>query len=259
MLELKGLRAEGDKGVTALAGIDLQVRAGEIVGIAGVAGNGQRELAEVITGLRPASDGKVRLNGRDTTSCSAGEIASIGVAHIPEDRLATGLIPGLDLSGNAVLRDYQRPPIARGPFLIRNAINAFTDQLIDRYEVRAAGRHAKLWTLSGGNQQKLLIGRELEGNPKVIVAVHPTRGVDIGATETIRELLREQRRNGAAILLISEDLDELLALSDTIAALFEGRITGVVPAKGADPEEIGLLMAGITGSRQPGPDMVAHG
>jgi simple sugar transport system ATP-binding protein len=167
------------------------------------------------------------------------------VAHVPEDRLATGLIGGMDLSGNAILRDYKVPPIARGSFLASHAIAAFTDRLIAVYDVKTAGRRAKTWTLSGGNQQKLLIGRELSGNPKLIVAVHPTRGVDVGAIETIHTLLRKQRIRGAATLLISEDLDELLALADRIAVLYDGRITGTLEAKNADPERIGLLMAGL--------------
>jgi simple sugar transport system ATP-binding protein len=152
----------------------------------------------------------------------------------------------MDLAHNAILRDYKRPPIARGTFLFSRAIAAFTDRLLGEYDVKAAGRGAKAWTLSGGNQQKLLIGRELAGEPKLIVAVHPTRGVDIGASETIHDLLRQQRQRGAAILLISEDLDELLALADRIAVLYDGRVTGVTQAHTTDREEIGLLMAGVT-------------
>ncbi|MGH2534802.1 MAG: ABC transporter ATP-binding protein [Thermomicrobiales bacterium] len=247
VLNMQGLGALGDKGLPALNEIDLYVRSGEILGVAGVAGNGQRELAEVVTGLRPRTDGQVQIDGRETTRASAGEIASFGVAHVPEDRLATGLVGSMELSGNAILRDYKRPPIARGSFLVGRAIGTFTDKLVSAYDVKAAGRSAKVWTLSGGNQQKLLIGRELAGDPKVIVAVHPTRGVDVGATETIHTLLRAQRRRGAAILLISEDLDELLALADRIAVLYDGRITGELPAASADPERIGLLMAGLVG------------
>lgn len=253
VLEVRGLRALGDKGLPALTGIDLAVRAGEILGVAGVAGNGQRELAEAITGLRPCAGGQVRIDGRETTRCSAGTIATIGVAHIPEDRLATGLVGSMELSGNAILRAYKQPPIARGSFLVRRAIAAFADRLVADYDVTAAGRGAKVWTLSGGNQQKLLIGRELAGEPRLIVAVHPTRGVDVGATETIHALLREQRARGTAILLISEDLDELLALSDRISVLYDGRVTGTLPARGADPERIGLLMADLTGEDDAAP------
>jgi ABC-type uncharacterized transport system ATPase subunit len=249
VLELHGVGALGDKGLPALRNIDLEVRAGETLGIAGVAGNGQRELAEVLTGLRPATDGTIRIDGKSMTNRSAVEIARAGVAHVPEDRLATGLIGGMDLSENAILRDYARPPLCSGPFLSNKAVTAFTDRLIADHEVKTPGRWAKLQTLSGGNQQKLLLARELAGQPHLIVAVHPTRGVDVGATEAIHEAMRGQRARGAAILLISEDLDELLALSDRIAILFDGRVMGILPARGADPEEIGLLMAGV-GSRE---------
>ncbi|MFM9105096.1 MAG: ABC transporter ATP-binding protein [Chloroflexota bacterium] len=245
MLELRGLRATGDNGLPALRGVDLEVRAGETVGVAGVAGNGQRELAEVITGLRDSNGGAMLIGGADLTGRSSAKIARAGVAHIPEDRLATGLIGAMDLSQNSILRDYAEPPISAGPFLNPGAIAKFTDALIHGNDVKTAGRSARVRTLSGGNQQKLLLGRELAGNPSVIVAVHPTRGVDVGATEAIHARLREQRTRGAATLLISEDLDELLALSDRIAVMYEGEIVGVVPARGADPEQIGLLMAGV--------------
>jgi simple sugar transport system ATP-binding protein len=245
VLELRGVSALGDKGVPALRNVDLDVRAGETLGIAGVAGNGQRELAEVLTGLRPATAGAIRIDGKTLTNRPAAEIARAGVAHIPEDRLATGLIGGMDLSENAILRDYAQPPLCSGPFLSIKAVTAFTDRLIADHDVKTPGRWAKLRTLSGGNQQKLLLARELAGQPRLIVAVHPTRGVDVGATEAIHEALRKQRARGAATLLISEDLDELLALADRIAVLFDGRVMGILPARGADPEEIGLLMAGV--------------
>jgi ABC-type uncharacterized transport system ATPase subunit len=245
ILALRGVNATGNKGLPALHDVDLEVRAGETVGIAGVAGNGQSELAEVITGLRRSTAGTVLIAGKELTNRSAAEIADAGVAHIPEDRLATGLIGGMDLSANAILRDYAQPPLSNGPFLASRVVAAFTDRLLADNDVKAPGRWAKLRMLSGGNQQKLLLGRELAGSPRLIVAVHPTRGVDVGATETIHTALREQRARGAATLLISEDLDELLALSDRIAVLFAGRIIGIVPARGADREEIGLLMAGI--------------
>src|SRR5215213_8584404 len=211
VLELRGVSALGEKGLPALHNVDLEVHAGETLGIAGVAGNGQRELAEVVTGLRRATDGTIRIDGRPMINMPAAEIARAGVAHIPEDRLATGLIGGMDLSENAILRNYAEPPLCSGPFLSNKAIAAFTDRLITDHDVKAPGRWAKVHTLSGGNQQKLLLARELAG----------------------------------ATLLISEDLDELLALSDRIAVLFDGRVMGMLPALGADPEEIGLLMTGV--------------
>jgi simple sugar transport system ATP-binding protein len=228
----------------ALAGVDLQICEGEILGVAGVAGNGQRELAEVITGLRPATGGHIRLWGREMTGRSPRQMVAAGVAHVPEDRIGTGLIPSLDIVDNLILKNYRQPPVAQGPFLNGYAADAFSDRLIEEYNVATPGRTVRVGLLSGGNQQKVLLARELAGEPKLLVAVHPTRGVDIGATEAIHELLMAQRARGAAILLISEDLDELLALSDRIAVLYEGRVMGTVDAATADIAHLGLLMAG---------------
>jgi ABC-type uncharacterized transport system ATPase subunit len=251
VLELRDLTVLGDTGRPAIAALSLRVRAAETLGIAGVAGNGQRELAEAITGLRPTAGGEIFIADRDATDHGPATLADLGVAHIPEDRLATGLIPSLDLAANAVLRTYDRPPLCRGPFLRPRPIADFADRLIADYDVAAPSRSATLGTLSGGNQQKLLLGRELAGEPRLIVAVHPTRGVDVGATEAIHRLLHEQRARGAATLLISEDLDELLALADRISVLYEGKIMGTVMAAGADRDHLGLLMAG--GYRPPTP------
>lgn len=244
-LRLSAVSAIGDKGVESLHRVDMHVDPGEVLGIAGVAGNGQRELAEVVAGLRRVTGGSITVGDKEITNAPVSTIAAAGVAHIPEDRLADGLIPGMDLASNTILRDYQRPPIARGAFLSPRAIAAFADRLISEYDVKAPGRRTRLRLLSGGNQQKLLLARELSGEPKVIVAVHPTRGVDVGATETIHRLLREQRERGAGILLISEDLDELLALSDRVAVLFAGRVMGVVAASDADSARLGAWMAGV--------------
>jgi len=249
VLAIAGLSARNDKRLTALSGVSLEVRAGETLGIAGVAGNGQRELAEVITGLRRAEGGHVRLGGDDITNRSPREIAKAGVAHVPEDRLGTGLVGGLDVASNAILRAYRERPIARGAFLGSRAIGRFTDGLIGAYDIKPPSRRTRLRDLSGGNQQKLLIARELSGEPRLIVAVHPTRGVDVGASEAIHGVLRSQRTRGAATLLISEDLDELLALCDRVAVLYEGRIMGIVAAAGADPETLGLMMAGTPAER----------
>jgi len=245
-LVIDNLNAIGDRGLPALKGVTFSVRGGETLGIAGVAGNGQSELAEVLTGLRNSTSGTVTLDGNDITNKNAGVIADAGIAHVPEDRLATGLIASMDLSGNAILRRYSDDPLSIGPFLVQKAINAFTDDILSEYDVQPGRRQARAGLLSGGNQQKLVIGRELSGLPSVIVAVHPTRGVDIGATETIHRLLALQRERGAATLLISEDLDELIAVADRIAVIYDGRITGIVDAVAAGPVEIGLLMTGGT-------------
>ncbi len=244
VLEVRGLSAQSNRGLPALHDIEIDIYEGEILGIAGVAGNGQRELAEVITGLRPSTGGRVMIDGKDMTGCSPAQVVDAGVAHVPEDRLGTGLIPSLDLSDNVILKNYRTSPIARGPFIDGQATAAFTDRLIEEYSVAAPGRSHKTGLLSGGNQQKLLLARELSGKPRLIVAVHPTRGVDIGATELIHSLLLEQRARGAAVLLISEDLDELMALSDRISVLYEGRIMGTVEAQGSDIEHLGMMMAG---------------
>jgi simple sugar transport system ATP-binding protein len=171
-------------------------------------------------------------------------MVAAGVAHVPEDRIGTGLIPTLGIVDNLILKNYRHPPVAQGPFLNGYAADAFSDRLITEYNVATPGRTVRVGLLSGGNQQKVLLARELAGEPKLLVAVHPTRGVDIGATEAIHQLLIAQRARGAAILLISEDLDELLALSDRIAVLYEGRIMGTVDAATADIAHLGLLMAG---------------
>ena len=259
VLEVRGLRALGDKRLPALDGVDLVVHAGETLGIAGVAGNGQRELAEVITGLRPATDGSVRIGGRDLTNRPSGEIARAGVAHIPEDRLGMGLVGSLDVAHNAIVRTYAAGPIARGPFLAGRAIARFADKLIGDYDVKTPGRTARMRTLSGGNQQKLLLARELAGEPELIVAVHPTRGVDVGATEAIHDVLRAQRARGAATLLIGEDLAELHALCDRIVVVYEGRVMGVLNVHEADPEVTGLMMAGVAVGEGPAPSRRPRG
>jgi simple sugar transport system ATP-binding protein len=244
VLQLNKVSAMGDKQLAALNNVSFEIRQGETLGIAGVAGNGQRELAEVITGLRPATGGSIHLESTEIIGGSPRQIARLGVAHIPEDRLGTGLVGSLDVSHNAIVRNYKSAPVSRGPFLVRRAISAFTDGLISRYDVKASGRRSRLRDLSGGNQQKLLIARELAGEPKLIVAVHPTRGVDVGASEAIHAVLWRQRQRGAATLLISEDLEELLALSDRIAVIFDGEILGIVDARTADLAHIGMMMSG---------------
>ncbi len=244
VLVVENLHADSDRGLPALSGIDINVHGGEIVGIAGVAGNGQRELAEVLTGLRRATRGRVCLSDEEITNLGAGRIAAAGMAHVPEDRLSTGLVGSMDLGANAILRQYRDDPISKGPFLIERQISEFTDTLLSEYDVQPARRAAKVGLLSGGNQQKLLIGRELSGRPRAIVAMHPTRGVDIGATKTIHRLLWLQRTRGAAILVISEDLDELIAVCDRIAVIYEGRIAGEVDPRIASRDDIGLLMTG---------------
>ena len=244
MLEVGDLWAQGDRGGDALRGVDLQVRAGEILAIAGVAGNGQRELAEIVTGLRALDAGAVEVAGRRLRGASARAAIDLGVAHIPEDRLGSGLVAALSTTDNAILKAYRRPPVARGPLVDHRAARRLAERFLAAFEVSAVSPDAPVRLMSGGNLQRLLLARETAERPKVIVAVHPTRGLDVGGTETVRRALREQQEAGAAILLISEDLDEVLALSDPVGVLHDGRLAGVVPRERCDVEELGLLMGG---------------
>ncbi len=244
VLEVEELEALNDKGLPALRGISFTIHEGEILGIAGVAGNGQRELAEVITGLRPATRGHVRVYGREITNSSPRQAIEAGISHIPGDRLGMGLVPNLPVSDNLAMKAYRRPPLARGPILDQQALYRFARRLIEAFRIVTPGPETPVKLLSGGNQQRAVLAREITAGRGILIAVHPTRGLDVGATESVRRTLLEQRDQGAAILLISEDLDELLQLADRIAVLFEGRIIGIVPAEEADTERLGLMMAG---------------
>lgn len=244
VLEVRNLRALNDKGLPALKDVSFTIHEGEILGIAGVAGNGQRELAEVVTGLRKTTEGCVFIAGCDLTNCSPRRVIREQVSHVPGDRLGMGLVPNLAVSDNVILKSYREPPLARGPFLDRPSIARFAARLIEAFSIVTPSQETPVKLLSGGNLQRTILAREISVAPRLMVAVHPTRGLDIGATESVRNLLLKQREEGAAILLISEDLDELLTLSDRIAVMYEGRIMGVVDAEEADVGEIGLMMAG---------------
>lgn len=244
-LHLSGVSAIGDRGLPALTDVQIEVRAGEVVGVAGVAGNGQRELAQVVTGLRRPTAGTITLDSIDVTRLGARALTRRGVAHIPEDRMGEGLVGNLPLADNAVLKSYDRPPLCWGPFLLPRRVIEFTRSLIERFTIRGARPESATRLLSGGQLQRLLLAREMALNPKLIVAVHPTRGLDVAATQQVQEWLVESARDrDASVLLISEDLDEVMALSDRILVLYEGRIVGALDARGADREQIGLLMAG---------------
>ncbi|MEW6226790.1 MAG: ABC transporter ATP-binding protein [Bacillota bacterium] len=245
VLRVSGVSAPGDRGNLALRDVSLDVAAGEILGIAGVAGNGQRELAEVITGLRKVHQGCVLLCGKDITNRTPLEIINSGVSHIPEDRLGTGMVPNLSIVDNVMLKSYRSSSLTRGPFINMKAARNQAGALVERFQVKAAGIDRPVRLLSGGNSQKLLLAREISACPGLMVAVHPTRGLDIGATEAVHRVLIEQRNQGVAILLISEDLEELANLADRIAVIFAGRIMGVLGRDEWDIEKIGLLMAGV--------------
>jgi simple sugar transport system ATP-binding protein len=244
VLEVENLKALNDKGLPALRGVSLAVHAGEIVGIAGVAGNGQRELAEVITGLREVAAGDVHVNQRCTTNCSPRRAIEAGVGHIPEDRVEMGLVGDMSVAENLALKAYRTSELSRGPVLFPDGMKEFARGLIDGFDIVTPGPETRVKFLSGGNLQKTILARELTACEGLLVAVHPTRGLDVGATEAVRKQLLEEHDKGTAVLLISEDLDELLEVSDRIAVMFEGEIVGVAPADDADVERIGLMMAG---------------
>ncbi|WP_157110025.1 ABC transporter ATP-binding protein [Thermanaeromonas toyohensis] len=244
ILELKGVEALDNKGLKALKGISFSLYRGEILGIAGVDGNGQSELVEVITGLRKAIAGKVFLKGQDITNLPPRKILEQNVAHIPEDRHLRGLVMEMSIKENLILQTYYQQPFSKGFILDWKTIKEHACRLIKEYDVRALSEEVPVKNLSGGNQQKVILAREVCRQPELLIAMHPTRGLDVGATEYIHRRLVEERDRGAAVLLISTELDEVLSLSDRIAVLYEGEIMGIVPGGEVDIEELGLMMAG---------------
>jgi ABC-type uncharacterized transport system ATPase subunit len=244
VLSLDGVCADGDRGVPAVNDVSLDVRRGEIVAIAGVAGNGQRELSETIVGMRPTTKGTVEVGGRRVRSGDPRSAIRAGVAYVPEDRLGTGVAPTMSIASNLVLKSYRRAPISRGPFLRFGRIRDLALRAIDKYDVRASGPDEPAWQLSGGNLQKVVLSREFSGEPAVLVAASPTRGLDVSSIESVHAYLREAASTGVGVLLLSEDLDEILALADRIAVMYEGGIAGERDARSATVEELGLLMAG---------------
>jgi simple sugar transport system ATP-binding protein len=243
-LEVEQLTVRGDRGEHSVRDVSFVVRSGEIVGVAGVAGNGQRELAEAITGMRAPSNGRVLVHGRRTRLGDPRSAIRARVAHVPEDRLGTGVAPTLTIAENSVLKSYRGREVSRGPLLLWRAIRNQARQLIEHYRVAASGVDARARDLSGGNLQKLVLGREFAGTPRVLVAASPTRGLDVGAIETVHAYLRQAAAGGVAVLLISEDLDEILALADRVVVMYEGQLTGEFDPEAATVEEIGLAMAG---------------
>jgi len=243
VLQVEGLHALNDKGLPAVKDVSFTISAGEIVGIAGVAGNGQRELVETLVGLRPSTQGRVLVEGQDVTNQPPRALIERGICYIPGERMV-GLVPGLSVAENFVLKDYCKAPFTQGAFLNYAAIDAHADRLVSQYSVTTPSRHTPVKLLSGGNIQRVILARETCQAPTLLIAAHPTSGLDVGATEYIRQLLLEQRDQGTAVLLVSEDLEEVLQLSDRIAVMFAGQIMGILPANQADLETIGMMMAG---------------
>jgi len=254
VLALKGVSAFDDNDRMALNEIDLDVRAGEILGIAGVAGNGQRELSQVLTGLRPIASGEVLVEDAEVRSRDPSTFAGLGIGHIPEDRLRDGVAGSLSISDNAVLREYRAAPVSHGPLFSPRAAGELARAIASAAEVAVPDFGMPLRNLSGGNQQRLVARREMRIASRLLVAAYPNRGLDVGATNTMFRYFVELREASVAVVLISEELEELLNLSDRIAVLFEGRIMGTFKTEEADMETIGLLMGG---RRQPSPALAS--
>jgi simple sugar transport system ATP-binding protein len=243
LLQVEGLRAFDDRGLEKVRGISLTVHAGEIVGIAGVDGNGQTELVEVLSGLRKTSEGRVVVSGKDLTGAGAREIIDTGVGHIPEDRHRHGLVLEFTLAENLALHDFDSPPNSRFGWLFPRQLVRWARPLLERFDVRGGGVHTLAGALSGGNQQKVVLAREIGRDPKVLLAAQPTRGLDVGAIEFVHRQLLDTRDHGKAVLLVSLELEEILSLSDRILVMYEGEIAGEYGAD-ATEDELGIAMTG---------------
>ncbi len=250
LLAVQGLTASGSRGLPALRGVDFTLGRGEVLGIAGIAGNGQSELVEVLAGLHPAR-GTVTLDGQPLDGGAAQRFLG-GVAHIPEDRIHSGTVPSMTVADNLALRGYGRPPLARGLARDLKATDERARRDVEQYSVATPDIHTPSRLLSGGNIQKLILARELHGQPKLILAVHPTYGLDIGATDQVHRVLLERTGEGAGVLLVSEDLDELLSLSDRIGVMVGGELRGPFPVAEVTRESLGLLMGGAHPHSVPG-------
>nr|WP_220790343.1 ABC transporter ATP-binding protein [Gluconacetobacter takamatsuzukensis] len=244
VLSLRGATCRDPRGVETLRDVTLDLHGGEILGIAGVAGNGQRELTQVLTGMMPLSSGRILLDGTPAPLADPAAFARVGIGHIPEDRLRSGLAPSLDITDNMALREYDRPPIGRHGLYDRNAAGRLAQTIVEAAEVRVPDLATPIRNLSGGNQQRLVARREIRIASRVLVAAYPSRGLDIGAIATVLRYLTDLRDQGVAVVLVSEDLEELLNVADRIGVLFHGQLMATIDAATADMETIGLLMGG---------------
>jgi simple sugar transport system ATP-binding protein len=243
LLEVDDLHVLDDRGLPAVKGVSLSVRAGEIVGVAGVDGNGQSELIEALTGLRKRESGRVVIAGREVERPTARRMLDAGLGHIPEDRQRRGLVLEFTIAENTQLHDYDRPPMSRFGWIFPRRFIDLARRLIEEFDVRGGGPTTRASALSGGNQQKVVVAREISRDPKVLIAAQPTRGLDVGAIEYLHRRLVEERDEGRAILLVSLELDEILSLSDRILVLYEGEIVGE-HGLDASEEAIGMEMLG---------------
>jgi len=246
VLSVNELKVADDRGVMTVNGATFSVRAGEVLGIAGVQGNGQTQLVEALTGLRKVASGSIHLLGADVTKSSPRTITELGSAHIPEDRQRHGLVLAYPLTDNMVLNTYYQQPFARNTIMDEARIKQNADQLVGEFDVRTPASTVAVKTLSGGNQQKVIVAREFSRPIKLLIANQPTRGLDVGSIEYIHRRIIEKRDDGCAVLLVSAELDEILALSDRIAVMYHGRIVAILPSAEATREKLGLLMAGIS-------------
>ena len=244
VLDVKDLSVKNDRELMAVKNLSIQIHAGEIFGIAGVAGNGQKELAEAIAGLRKAETGAIVLNGEDVTGQNAKARIKKRIGFIPEDRLSMGLVPGMTMEENRILKEFDTDRFSKHHILKRKVIKETVQDEISRYEIKTAGEKSPVSLMSGGNQQKLLVAREIGGDPALLIAVYPSRGLDIGAAEAIHEILLEQCKKGVAVLLVSEELDELFQMADRIGVLCSGELMATLEKKEADYDTIGRLMSG---------------
>ena len=245
VLTVKGLEVFDDRNLLAVKGVDLEVRSGEIFGIAGVEGNGQRELVEAICGMRERAKGEVLVSGAVTKDMHPHAVHEAGVSHIPEDREKHGLVSSYSISDNLILNQFDQAPFARGWFRNMSEIRKNADLLVKKFDIRTTSPAALASSLSGGNKQKVVIARELSQDLQVLIAAQPTRGVDVGSIEFIHKQLIAARDNGAGVLLVSAELDEIISLSDRIAVMSAGKIVAIIDSKGADRDYIGRLMAGL--------------
>jgi simple sugar transport system ATP-binding protein len=244
LLVVENLSAMNDRGLPALRNISFDLYEGEILGVAGVSGNGQRELAEVLTGLRHATSGQATLAGKNIKNASAREIADAGIAHIPTERKTMGTVANMSIWENLILKSYRQQPFSKGMLIDSKAAEENARRAMDEYNIMAPSIHTVVKVLSGGNIQRVVLAREFSGDPRLIIAAHPTYGLDVGATEQVRKILLHQRDRGAGILLISEDLEEVMTMSDRIMVVFGGEVMGIIDAGKARIEQIGLMMTG---------------
>ena len=256
VLTIDNLQVRDDRDLLAVNGLSLTVRAGEILGIAGVQGNGQTELVEAITGLRPAAGGAITIQGQAVTNASPRKITESGVAHVPEDRQKNGMVSPFPLKDNLVLQTYYIGPFSIGILANDRAIDENAEKLTEQYDVRTPSIYTAIGKLSGGNQQKAIVAREFSRPIRLLIAAQPTRGLDVGSIEFIHKQLVRMRDSGTAVLLVSAELDEILSLSDTVAVMYTGKILATLPIEEADRNTVGLLMAGVMPETE---ETVTHG